>query len=428
MIQDDYRAAIDLGTTKVCTILGKKRSDGSVEIAGVGVSPCNGLKRGLVTDPAATTESVRASVSAASSAAGLQIRRAYLGLSGSHIQSKNLWSKLDSDDRIAVITQSDIRKALDAARHDAAEAGRSLLHVIPRSYALDGIYGVRNPLGMHAGQMYIQSHAILGSEHPIDSLRRAAEAADVSAAGLIVQPVAAAESALTETEREEGVVLVDIGGGTTDVAVFYEGSVVHSTVIPVGGYQFTNDISVGFSSSYEEAERVKLEFGSANPDTKTFREEFTIQSDTAEEPYTVTRRELGLLLGDRATELFRMVQARLDQPHLEDLHINRMVLTGGAANLDGMSAIARYVFQGHVRVGSPRGVEGLPEEQNSPAYSASVGLLLWAMRNLPRDNHLSRSRRTEGADESRERSGKWSGALRGWLPHRRTAARSRGSR
>ena len=415
MIQDDYRAAIDVGTTKVCTILGKKRPDGSIEIAGVGVAPCSGLKRGLVADPEATTSAVMASVGAASKAAGMPIRQAYLGLTGSHVESRNVWSKVDGFSGVTVVTQEDVRRALAVASEDAAVEGRDLLHVIPRSYALDGIYGVRNPLGMHAGEMYVQAHAILGDQHPIESLRAAVRAAGIGISGLIVEPVAAAEAVLTDAEREEGVILADIGGGTTDVAVFYEGSIVHTTVLPIGGYQFTNDIAISFNATYEESERIKLRFASAVPDARTASEEFGIDSQGMDDPLIITRREIGQLMSERATELMRLMMKKLDEPHLNGLRISQMVLTGGGVKLDGFQAIARYIFQGHVRTASPRGAEGLPVERQDPQFSASVGLLLWGMRNLPRESHAGRKAITRTGGRSNGGGG-LRASFRGLLP------------
>ena len=416
LIQDDYRAAIDLGTTKVCTILGKKRSDGSIEVAGVGVVPCNGLKRGLVADPRATTEAVRDSVSAASAAAGMPISAAYLGLTGSHVESRNLWSKVNGNRGVAVVTQSDMREALSVASSDAAVAGRHVLHVIPRSYALDGIYGVRNPLGMHSGQMFIQTHAILGAEHPIESLKASVQAAGIRVSHLIVEPVAAAEAVLSETEREEGVILIDIGGGTTDIAVFFEGSIIHTAVLPVGGHQFTNDIAIAFDCSYEDAEGIKLRHASAALDSKKMAEEFSIDSASMDEPLVITRRELSQLTSERATELFKLVKAKLAEPHLEDVPLRHVVLTGGGSKLDGIAAIARYVLQGQVRTAVPRGADCLPEERQGPAYAASVGILLWGMRNLPPENHLEQPRRAPWSGDLRSQPRRMAHAVRGLLP------------
>ncbi len=389
MIQDDYRAAIDIGTTKVCTILGRKRSDGSIEIAGVGVAPCNGLHRGLVTDPKATTAAVLESIGSASKAAGMPIRRAYIGLTGSHVESRNIWSRVDSKSGVKVVAEEDMRRAISVASADAQTEGRSILHVIPRSYALDGIYGVRNPLGMHAAEMYIQTHAILGDQHPIDSLTAAVKAAGIGVSGLIVEPIASAEAVLTEQEREEGVILIDVGGGTSDIAVFHEGSIVHTAVLSVGGYQFTNDLAVSFDIPHKEAEEVKLKYGSAAQDARTATEEVEINPRGMDEPLLINRREIGQLMNDRGMEMLRLLMKKINEPHVTELDITRMVLTGGGVKLDGFASLARYVFQHEVRVASPRGAEGLPEVNQDPQFAAGVGILLWGMRNLPRESHIS---------------------------------------
>jgi len=389
MIQDDFRAAIDIGTTKVCTILGRKRSDRSIEIAGVGVAPCNGLQRGLVADAQSTTAAVLESIGSASKAAGMPIRRAYIGLTGSHVESRNLWSRVDNKSGVKVVTEEDMRRAISVARSDAAAEGRSILHVIPRSYALDGIYGVRNPLGMHAGEMYVQTHAILGDQHPIESLTSAVKAAGVGVSGLIVEPVASAEAVLTEQEREEGVILIDVGGGTSDIAIFHEGSIVHTAVLSIGGYQFTNDLAVSFDISHQEAEEVKVKYGSAAQDARTASEEIEVNPRGMDEPLLINRREVGQLMNDRAMEMLRLLVKKISEPHVQELNINRLVLTGGGVKLDGFASIARYVFQHDVRVASPRGAVGIPEDNQDPQFAASVGILLWGMRNLPRESHIS---------------------------------------
>jgi cell division protein FtsA len=422
MIQDDYRAAIDVGTTKVCTILGRARSDGSIEIAGIGVAPCVGLKRGLVVDPTATTRAVRQSLQAASNNAAVPIRRAYLGLTGRHIESRNIWSKVDSPRGISVVTESDLRRALAVASADASTGGSDVLHVIPRSYALDGIEGVRNPLGMHAGDMYVQIHAILGARHPIRSLKASVEAAGVKVAGLVVEPVGAAEAVLTEGEREDGVILIDIGGGTTDMAVFHNGSIIHTAVLDLGGYQFSNDIAYSFDCALDEAEAVKVAHGSISPNVKTLSEEFEVHARSLEDPYVVTRRELAQLMQERATELIHLVRGKLDVPHLEDLKISKIVLTGGGAKLDGIQDLFRHYFKVQVRTAVPRGADGLPEEQSDPKYSASVGILLWGMRNLARENHISESRsegRSAAIATAPGIAASVKGLLPGWRPGKR---------
>ena len=389
MIQDDYRAAIDIGTTKVCTVLGKRHPDGRVELAGIGIAPCAGLRRGLVSDVAATAEAVRASVAAASGAAGMPIHKAYIGLTGSHVESTNRWNRVQRRSEMKTITDEDLASAMASASGIKVPEDRMLLHVIPRSYALDGIHGVRNPLGMHASELHIQSHIITGAVEHIETLKRAVVAAGVTPAGAIVGPVGCADAALTADERDGGVVLADVGGGTTDVAVFHDGAIVHTAVIPVGGYQFTNDLAVAFAAEYEEAEHIKLKHGTATPELVGMTEEITVGTTASAEPLIVTRREVGQLLNERVQELFRMVRLKLDVPHVEELSINRMVFTGGGAKLEGFQALAKYVFQCQARIATPRGLGGLPDENRDPMYATAVGMMLWAMRSLPPESHVA---------------------------------------
>ena len=414
MIQEDYRAAIDVGTTKVVTVIGRERPDRSVEIAGVGVSPCDGLSKGMVRDEEATTEAIRASVREASRQADLTIKSAYVGLSGSHIESDNRWDLVRESTSESVITQEVLNAALATVRELASKDGGQLLHVISRGYALDNRHLVRMPLGMHAREIHAHTHVVKGDIKSINRLRSAVESAGVQIADLIVEPIASAEAALTTTERDDGVVLLDIGGGTTDIAVFVGGQIVHSAVLPVGGWQFTNDLVLAFMTSFEEAEALKRKSGSVTPEVASMREELSITTlaEGVDSPILLTKRELGQLLKDRAQELFRLVKGKLTTPHLANVPIDRVVLTGGGAKLDGMQALARYVFQGRVRTAGPRPLAGLDEKYQDPAFSAGIGMLLWGLRNLPRGSHLgvpaSNSAETSGSDR------RWYGAFTGW--------------
>ena len=418
MIQDDYRAAIDIGTTKVCTVLGKRHPDGRVELAGIGVAPCGGLRRGLVSDAAATTEAVRASVGAASEAARMPIHRAYIGLTGSHVESLNRWNRVERRSEMKTITEDDLASAMESASRIEVGEDRLLLHVIPRCYALDGIHGVRNPLGMHARELHIQSHIITGAVEHIEALKKAVLAAGVTPARAIVGPVGCADAVLAADERDGGVILADVGGGTTDVAVFYDRAIVHTAVIPVGGYQFTNDLAVAFAADYDEAEQIKLRHGTATPELVGMTEEIAIESATSAEGLTVTRREIGQLLNERVQELFRMIRLKLDVPHVEELSINRMVFTGGGAKLEGFQALAKYVFQRRARIAAPRRVNGLQDEHRDPMYAAAVGMMLWGMRNLPRESHVA----LPGLASARKPRGLL-GSLRGRVPAIRRKAR-----
>ncbi|MBI4220210.1 MAG: cell division protein FtsA [Chloroflexi bacterium] len=419
MIQEDIRVAIDLGTTKVCATVGKGRPDGSVEITGMGVVPSRGMRRGTVADAGEVTEAVRAAVYAAEKDAGISVRSAYVGLGGSHIESHNQWTRVPNSG-VSVVTQQDITRALGIARSEAANGATYLLHVLPRSYALDGIYGVRNPLGMHASEMYIQTHVITGAPESTASLKAVVAAAGISVAGLIVQPVAAAEASLTPQEKDEGVVLVDIGGGTTDVAVFFEGTIVHTNVLPIGGWQFTNDLVLAFNTGFDEAEKLKITHGAAIPAVRGANDEISVNSSGMDQPLVITRRELGQLIHDRAAEMLEMVRLKLQVPHLRDIQLNRYVLTGGGAKLDGLQALVRATFQGKVRTTGPaRDVVNLPSARQDPAYTASVGLLVWGMNNLPRESHVGTRKQVTAGD---------AGVLdrfKGWISARRSEPQRR---
>ncbi len=421
MLQEDFRVAIDIGTTKVCTIITHRRADHRVEVAGIGVVPCNGMSKGIVEDSQAVTAAVRESMAVAAAAADVEITTVYAGLTGSHIESKNRWSNVPRADGVRAVTDLDISAAKKAAgKFDLAE-DRKLLHVIPRSYTLDGLHGVRNPLGMHTGELHIESHVITGSISKITRLHNAVSDAGVRISSMVVEPVASADAVLTADEREEGAVLIDVGGGTSDIAVYQGGTVIHTAVIPVGGFQFSNDLSIAFAIDFDSAERLKIEHGTAAPELAGISEEITLHPTTMSQSLIITKREIGQVLKERASELFRMILLKLDEPHLADIPTERIVFTGGGAKLEGFLNIAKYIFQRKVRLGTPRGLDGMPEGTNDPSYSAAAGIALWGMRNLPAENHISHRKGAPVSGVSGQNEKALNGALaivRGWLPRR----------
>jgi cell division protein FtsA len=421
MLQDDFRVAIDIGTTKVCTIITRKRADHRVEVAGIGIVPCSGMSKGMVADSSQVTAAIRESVAIAESDAGVQVNNAFVGLTGSHVESKNRWANVPRSEGMRAVTDLDLSAAKKAAGAIDLSDDRRLLHVIPRSYALDGLHGVRNPLGMHTGELHIESHVITGSISKITELHNAVSDAGIHVSSMVVEPVASADAVLTADEREEGAVLVDVGGGTSDIAVYHDGAVVHTAVIPVGGYQFSNDLSIAFSIEFEEAEQLKIEHGTAAPELAGMTEEITLYPTSMDQALTITKREVGQVLKERTSELFRMIQLKLEVPHLADIPTDRIVFTGGGAKLDGFLNIAKYIFQRKVRLATPRGLDGMPEGTNDPAYSAAAGIALWGMRNLPAENHVGERKTSSSSDDSEATANSTTGPLskiRGWLPKR----------
>ncbi|MDP6055661.1 MAG: cell division protein FtsA [Dehalococcoidia bacterium] len=420
-MQDDFRVAIVIGTTKVCTIITRKRADHRVEVAGISVVPCNGMSKGMVADSAAVTAAIKESTGIAAADARVDIKSVYAGLTGSHVESKNRWANVPRPEGMRAVTDLDLLAAKKAAGAIDLADDRRLLHVIPRSYALDGLHGVRNPLGMHTGELHIESHVITGSISKITELHNAVSDAGLRVSSMVVEPVASADAVLTADEREEGAVLIDVGGGTSDIAVYHDGTVVHTAVIPVGGFQFSNDLSIAFAIDFDSAEQLKIEHGTAAPELAGMQEEITLNPSTMDQPLTITKREIGQVLKERTSELFRMIQLKLEEPHLADIPTDRIVFTGGGAKLDGFLNIAKYIFQRKVRLATPRGLDGMPEGTNDPAYSAAAGIALWGMRNLPAENHVGEQKSVAVSSESDATADTPTGALsviRGWLPKR----------
>jgi len=329
MSQDNFRVAIDIGTTKVCTIIVRKRADYRVEVCGISTVPCKGMSKGTVAQSASVTAAIKESVEAAAADAGVEVNAVYAGLTGSHVESKNRWANVPRSEGMRAVTDLDLAAAKKVAGSMDLSDDRRLLHVIPRSYALDGLHGVRNPLGMHTGELHVESHVITGSNSKITELHNAVSDAGVRVSSMVVEPLASADAVLTADEREEGAVLVDVGGGTSDIAVYHDGSVVHTAVIPVGGFQFSNDLSIAFAIDFESAEQLKIEHGTAAPELAGMKEEITLHPTTMKQPLTISKREIGQVLKERTSELFRMIQLKLEEPHLADIQPIESCSRGG---------------------------------------------------------------------------------------------------
>ena len=390
MNQDEFRAVVDVGTTKVTAMLVQRRPDREVELAGVGVQPCSAMSRGTITNPREVTESARAAIKEASAQSGKEITRAYLGLGASSIESSNHSHDVPRGGAFRAVTEEDLRFAVNTASKIELAPGMRMIHVIPRGYSLDGLHGVRNPLGMHASEVNIQSHCLVGDTRHAETLSSAVSSAGITPSEFIVTSVAAGSSVLTYEEREEGVVLVDVGGGTSDIVVYAEGSVIHTTSLPVGGHQITNDLSIAFDIEIQEAERVKVERGSATPELVGVAEEITIRPRTVGEPISVTQREVGQIVKERVAEICTLVKIKLEQGDLSEVSPSSFVFTGGGSNLDGLAQLAKVEFQRPTRIAAPRGVAGLPEQFMDPAYASSAAAVLWGFQNLSRESHVGR--------------------------------------
>jgi cell division protein FtsA len=365
--------ALDIGTHKICTIVGEVRPD-DIYVVGLGIEPSRGMKKGVVNDVQALTQAVSASVHKAEKTSGFQIRRAFVSVAGSHIQSMTSRGMSGITGNRSV-RQDDLDRALEAARAIAIPHNREILHVVPRSYTLDGQDGVRNPIGMHCFRLEVDAHIITASTTSLANVEQATETAGVFVDRFILNPLAAGDAVLTDQEREMGVVVIDIGGGTTDLAMFIEGTVWHTAVIPIGGSHVTNDITYWMRVPIELAEVVKTQHGHAVPKSVSALDTFYVESFGDAAPHEVSRRELASVIEARIEEIFEAVQKEMKRSGYDGLLRAGAVLTGGAAQMDGMQEVAQRVLGCPVRVGKPERITGMADALKSPSFSTSVGLL-----------------------------------------------------
>ena len=373
-------AAIDVGTTKVCTIIGRLTGSKGVEVLAHSVVPSEGLKKGNVQDASAAGSVVRESIRAAKQKAGVSVQSAYVGVAGAHISFENRQDVMEWAAKRGVITAHDLMQVPQTVSSNINEPGRRMIHAIPMAYSLDGEQGIRTPLGMHTRNLEVETHLVTGASSYLDKLVEAVENAGVQVKELVLEPLASSEAVLSLQEKERGVALVDIGGGTTDVVVFKNGSMCYTSVIPVGGYQFTNDICLTYNTPYEAAEAAKLEYAHTEPYVVRSLEKISLPVVGRTTETRVLRRDICQLVRERAQELVRLIKLYLREAGIEDVSNIPFVLTGGAAGLPGLDALMQRTLANRVRIGVPNGHRAVPNELRSPAHATSVGIFFWALK------------------------------------------------
>ncbi len=373
-------AAIDIGTTKVCTLVGGYDDQGRLRITGYSVTASRGMAKGLVDDVGRLTAAISASVRAAERASNAKIVAATVGIGGAHIACLNSRGTVALPNLERAITEDDVRRALEGARTVAIPNNREILHALPRFYIIDGEESSGDPVGKYGHRLDVEAHIITGAVTAIQNLSKCVESAGVQVESLVLEVVAAADAVLDEEERTHGVVLVDIGGGTTDVAVFVEGAILHTAVLPVGGNNITNDIVYGLRAPFSAAEAAKEIYGHALPARVPPDETFEIEAFGSERQRTVSRRRLCEIIEARVEEILEMVRDEVSRSGCEELVSAGVVLTGGTANLAGIAEVAERVLAMPARTGAPTGIHQLDETLANPAFSASIGLLGWAVR------------------------------------------------
>ncbi len=409
---------IDVGTTKVCTIVGEVR-DSDVYVLGLGIEPSQGMRKGMVTDLNALSASILASVHKAEKTSGYEIGRAFVSLAGGHIESINSRGAVGIPNQRGV-QLDDLERAMDAARAVTLPHGREVLHVIPRNYSLDGQTGLRSPLGMLGFRLEVEAHIITASTQGVKNLEKCVEDAGVLVDRFILNPLAAGDIVLTPEEREAGVMIVDIGGGTTDLAIFVDGSVWHTAVLGVGGQHITNDIAYGLHLPTELAESVKLTHGHADPKAISPLEAFPIQPFGEELPSKVQRTDLAHIVHMRVAEMFELILKEAKRSGYDGLLKAGIVLTGGSSLLPGIKTVAADVLRMPVRLGQPERVTGMAEALKSPAYSTSVGLLKLGLIMDMEDDRREALRRHSNSRGSGRMRGFFRGVVERLLPHEET--------
>jgi cell division protein FtsA len=374
--------AIDVGTTKIATLVARVAPSGTVEIVAMGHAASEGMRKGTVVSPQELTEAVRLSVQEARSMLETEMQPAYVGITGGHLTCINSAATLPRSRKNGAVTfsQNDVNRLLRSTV-DQSDERRRIVHVVPRSYEIDGLQGVRNPIGMNGVHLAAESHVVVGDVAAIENLESAVRAAGVKVHGVVIEHLASAEAVLTPDERQAGAVLVDIGGGTSDIAIYRDGVVWYTAAIPVAGHNFTNDIAIGLGLPPSVAEATKLQYGSALLDQVGPDDVVEVESGLGEHTRPISHQVLNQLLHDRAVELVRMVLHKVMQSGLTRVPPGGIVLTGGCANLPGLSQIVADYGKCAVRVGRPLGALGLPTELEDSSYSTAVGLLIWAIQH-----------------------------------------------
>jgi cell division protein FtsA len=370
-------ASIDVGTTKICTILADV-TEGSPRVVGVGITPSRGLHKGLVVNINEARESIRDSVRKAEQTSNYKVESAYVGVTGRHVTSMNNRGVVAITRNDRVVRPDDLKRVLASAQSVKVAADRKLLHVIPRSYAVDGQAGVLNPVGMHGFRLDVETHVITAAVTSIQNLIKCIRSIGIDIEDLVLEPLASAEAILTTDERQTGVILADIGGGTTDVAVFRGGSIWHTSILPVAGYQLTRDVAIGLGLPFDIAEEMKKKYGSVMPVYEGKNENAPAIS---QDGHGVSYQDLCEIIRARVEEILKLIMLEMPNSEYESLVPSGLVLTGGSSNLAGMATLGRDILRLPVRIGTPNDVYGIGDVLRDPAYATSVGLLLWGTRH-----------------------------------------------
>lgn len=369
---------LDIGTSKVVAIIGVAGPGGQLEIVGTGMHPSSGIKKGVVVNIESTVHAIQRAIEEVELMAGCQIHSVYAGIAGSHIRSLNSHGIVAIRDR--EVHQTDIDRVIDAARAVAIPADQEILHVLPQEFIIDNQEGVREPLGMSGVRLEAKVHLVTCAANAAQNIKKCIRRCGLEVDDIILEQLASSYAVLTEDEKQLGVCLVDIGGGTTDIAVFTEGAIRHTGVIPIAGDQVTNDIAMALRTPTAHAEELKIKYACALAQLAGPEETVKVPSVGDRSPRSLSRQALAEVVEPRYDELFTLVQSELRRSGLEDLLAAGIVLTGGTSKMEGVVELAEEIFHMPVRLGMPQNIQGLADIVSNPIYSTGVGLLLYGLQ------------------------------------------------
>jgi cell division protein FtsA len=367
---------LDIGTSKVVAVVGEVNYDGKVEIVGLGSHPSSGLKKGVVINIESTVQSIQRAIEEAELMAGCRIHSVYAGIAGNHIHSMNSNGMVAIKDR--EVTQYDIDRVLEAAKAVPLLGEKKILHVLPQEYAIDNQEGIKEPIGMSGVRLEAKVHMITGAVNAVQNIEKCVERCNLTTDAIILEQLASSYAVLTEDEKELGVCLMDIGAGTTDIAIFTEGSIRYTSVIPIAGDQVTNDIAMALRTPTQYAEEIKIKYACALTQLTRADETIKVPSVGDRPARTLSRQSLSEVVEPRYEELFRLVQAELSRSGYEDMVAAGIILTGGTSKMEGAVELAESIFQMPVRLAEPIGIIGLTDVIGDPMYSTAAGLLKFA--------------------------------------------------
>lgn len=391
MSKEGIITGLDIGTTKIGVVVAERTEEGSFRILGVGNAPSSGLKKGVIVSLEAAVESVRKALDDAELVSGCQIESSFVSIAGDHVKSINSRGVVAIGKSSTEIVQSDVERAIEAAKTVAIPSDREIIHVLPQEFAIDDQRGIKDPIGFAGVRLEVDVHIVTGSVSAAHNILRCVEKAGIEVDELVLEPLASSYAVLSKDEMELGCVVIDLGGGTTDLAVYHDGAIKHTAVVGVGGKDITSDLAIGLRTPLDHAEKLKCLYGSALSSMVDASEMVTVPGVAGREPREVSRSVLASIIEPRAEEIFSLVARELKKGHLTEMMAAGVILTGGGAQLEGILELAEQIFDLPAKLGTPLQYENSDEVTPGPAFSTGIGLIHYATSCTERVGRRSRS-------------------------------------